>query len=271
MQPQQSDRVFEGSVPELYDQYLVPLIFESYADDLVQRLRPLNPSSVLEVAAGTGVVTRAMAAGLPESTALTCSDLNQPMLDHAAKVGTARPVTFEQADVMQLPFADNSFDAIVCQFGVMFFPDQTAAYREIRRVLRPGGTFLFNTWDKIETNDFADVVTRAVGSLYPDDPPLFLDRTPHGHYDLAPFQRHLAEAGFQTPAAFEPVEARSRAAHCRDPAIAYCQGTPLRDEIIARDPDGLVRATNVASSAIASQFGETDVDGRVRGFVLTAT
>ncbi len=115
------------------------------------------------------------------------------------------------------------------------------------------------------------MVTQAVGSLYPDDPPLFLDRTPHGHYDPAPFQQRLAEAGFRAPAAFEPVEARSRAAHCHDPAIAYCQGTPLRDEIIARDPDGLAGATNVASSAIAKQFGETDVDGRVRGFVLTAS
>jgi ubiquinone/menaquinone biosynthesis C-methylase UbiE len=148
MQPQQTDGVFEGSVPELYDQYLVPLIFESYANNLVRRLRPLAPSTVLEVAAGTGVVTRAMALGLPETTAITCGDLSQPMVDHAARVGTARPVTFQRADVMQLPFADNSFDAVVCQFGVMFFPDQTQAYEEIRRVLKPGGTFLFNTWDK---------------------------------------------------------------------------------------------------------------------------
>ena len=190
MQPHQSDGVFEGSVPELYDRYLVPLIFESYADDLVRRLRLLDPGAVLEIAAGTGVVTRAMAAGLPETTTLTCSDLNQPMLDHAAKAGTARPVTFQQADVMRLPFADDSFDAVVCQFAVMFFPDQTGAYAEIRRVLRPGGTFLFNTWDKIEANEFADVVTHALGALFPTDPPLFLDRTPHGHHDPEPTSRH---------------------------------------------------------------------------------
>ena len=271
MQPHQSDGVFEGSVPELYDRYLVPLIFESYAGDLVRRLRPLDPGSVLEVAAGTGAVTRAMAAALPETTALTCSDLNQPMLDYAAKIGTGRPVTFQQADVMQLPFADDSFDAVVCQFAVMFFPDQTGAYTEIRRVLKPGGTFLFNTWDKIEANEFADVVTQALGTLFPTDPPLFLDRTPHGHHDPKPFQRRLADAGFRTPAAFEAVEARSNAAHARDPAIAYCQGTPLRDEIVARDPNGLGRATDVAATAITQQFGETNIDGLVRGFVFTAT
>ena len=271
MQPHQSDGVFEGSVPEPYDRHLVPLIFESYADDLVRRLRLLDPGPVLEVAAGTGVVTRAMATGLPETTTLTCSNLNQPMLDHAAKVGTDRPVTFQQADVMRLPFADDSFDAVVCQFAVMFFPDQTGAYAEIRRVLRPGGTFLFNTWDKIEANEFADVVTQALGTLFPTDPPLFLDRTPHGHHEPEPFRSRLADAGFHTPAAFEAVEARSKAAHSQDPAIAYCQGTPLRDEIIARDPNGLAQATQVAATAIAQQFGETNVDGLIRGFVLTAT
>ena len=271
MQPRQGDQVFGGSIPELYDRYLVPLIFDSYADDLVERLLRLSPTSVLEVAAGTGVVTRAIAAELPDSTTVTCTDLNQPMLDYAAQVGTNRPVTFQQADVMQLPFDDNSFEAVVCQFGVMFFPDQTAAYREIRRVLKPGGTFLFNTWDRIETNEFADEVTKAVGTLFPNDPPLFLDRTPHGHYEREPFHRRLEAAGFEVPASFEVVESRSRAAHCMDAAIAYVQGTPLRDEILARNPNGLGEATNVAAAAIAKRFGETDIDGIIRGFVITAT
>src|SRR5438128_117370 len=143
------DVVFAGSIPELYDRYLVPLIFEAFAADLVARLEGVRPASVLEVAAGTGGVTRAMAARLPETVAITASDLNQPMVDYAAALGTSRPVRWRQADAMDLPFDDHSFDAVVCQFGVMFFPDRPRAFAEICRVLRPGGVFVFNVWDRI--------------------------------------------------------------------------------------------------------------------------
>ncbi|MFV2038625.1 MAG: class I SAM-dependent methyltransferase [Acidimicrobiales bacterium] len=265
------DLVFDGSVPEFYDRHLVPLIFEPYAADLTARLRDLNPSSVLEVAAGSGVVTRAMSAGLPPEVSIVASDLNQPMLDYAQKVGTARPVTWQQADVMELPLGDNTFAAVVCQFGVMFFPDRPRAFREIHRVLQPGGTFLFNVWDRIEQNEFADVVTRAVGELFADDPPLFLDRTPHGYYDKRIIEADLAAGGFEAPAAFEPLEARSRADSAEIPAIAYCHGTPLRNEIEARDPTRLDEATTAATAAVAARFGETDLDSLIRAYVVTAT
>jgi len=265
-----SDLVFAGSVPELYDRHLVPLIFEPYAADLVARVERCGAKSVLEVASGSGVVTRAMAAGLDASVSIVGTDLNQPMLDHAAGVGTARPVEWRQADVMHLPFADATFDAVVCQFGVMFFPDRGAAFAEIRRVLRPGGTFLFNVWDRIENNEFADVVNTAVGTLFPDDPPVFLARTPHGYFIEAEVQADVAAGGFATPAGFDVLETRSRAVSCEIPAIAYCQGTPLRNEIEERDPARLNEATAVAATAIADRFGATDVDGKIRGFVATA-
>ena len=169
-----SDASFAGSLPAFYQQYLVPLIFEPYAADLAQRLarRPLR--RVLEIAAGTGVVTRHLASTLPDTVTIVATDLNQAMLDQAATTGTSRPVEWRQADASQLPFPDQSFDAVVCQFGVMFFPDKPRAYAEARRVLRPGGVFLFNVWDRIEHNEFADVVTAELARRYPDDPPRFL-------------------------------------------------------------------------------------------------
>ena len=145
-----ADKVFSGSIPKLYDKYLVPLIFEPYATDLVNRLRGKGLARVLEIAAGTGVVTRALASALPESATIVATDLNQAMLDQGAAVGTKRPVEWRQADAMQLPFEDATFDAVVCQFGVMFFPDKPKAFAEARRVLRPGGVFIFNVWDRIE-------------------------------------------------------------------------------------------------------------------------
>jgi SAM-dependent methyltransferase len=258
-------------VPELCDRHLVPLIFDRFADDLVERLRDLHAESMLEVAAGTGVVTRAMAAGLPASVSITATDLSQPMIDYGQSVGTSLPVTWQRGDVIDLPFGNASFDAVVCQFGVMFLPDRPAAFAEVARVLRPGGVFLFNVWDAIEHNEFAAVVTAAVGGMFVDDPPLFLTRTPYGYFDEATIQADVAAGGFVSPASVAVLEARSRARSAEVPAIAFCQGTPLRNEIEARHPSGLAEATAVAAAAIEERFGETDVDGKIRGFVISAT
>ncbi len=273
-----SDRTFDGSVPEFYDRYMVPLIFEPYAADMVARLRAVaDPASVapsvalLEIAAGSGVVTRAMASGLPNSVTITATDLSQAMLDHAESVGTARPVAWQQADVMDLPFPDTTFDVAVCQFGAMFFPDRTAAYAEVRRVLRPGGVFLFSVWDSVETNEFPRVVEQILAPMFPADPPTFMSRTPHGYFDEATIRSEVAATGFNAPIDFEAVEARSRAATAGLAAKAFCLGTPLRAEIEARDPSRLDEAVAASTDALAARFGPTDLDGRIRGFVITAT
>jgi ubiquinone/menaquinone biosynthesis C-methylase UbiE len=156
-----SDKVFAGSIPELYERLLVPLIFECYARDLAARVAAAIPNDVLEIAAGTGVVTRAMAARLPSGARIVATDLNQPMLDEAAKrLPSDARVAWQQADAMALPFPDASFDVVACQFGAMFFPDKVAAYRQARRVLRSGGRFMFNVWDKIADNEFAEGSSR---------------------------------------------------------------------------------------------------------------
>src|SRR5882762_11702934 len=191
-----TDKVFTGSIPKLYETYLVPLIFEPYAADLVDRLASRSLTRVLEIAAGTGVVTRKLASVLPGNVSIIATDLNQPMLDMASAIGTKRPVELRQADAMQLPFGDGTFDAVVCQFGVMFFPDKVKAFSEARRVLRSGGVFIFNVWDRIKENEFADTVTTALESLFPTDPPRFMARTPHGYYDRPTIERDLASGGF---------------------------------------------------------------------------
>jgi ubiquinone/menaquinone biosynthesis C-methylase UbiE len=265
-----TDRRFAGSIPEIYDRLLVPLIFASYADDLATRVAQASPRQVLETAAGTGVLTRALAARLAAETRIVATDLNQPMLDHAAarQPGASR-VTWQQADALALPFAAAEFDAVACQFGVMFFPDKVQGYREARRVLKPRGRFLFNVWDSIAANEFADVVTAALAEVFPDDPPRFMARTPHGHHDTAQIRDDLTAAGFGD-IAIETVDARSRAATPEDVAVAYCQGTPLRNEIEARDRSRLAEATERATAALARRFGQGPVDGLIRAHVVVA-
>ena len=263
-----SDKVFAGSIPKLYETYLVPLIFEPYAADIVHRLSARPLARVLEIAAGTGVVTRAMATVLPESASIVATDLNQAMIDQAAAVGTKRPVEWRQADAMQLPFPDATFDAVVCQFGAMFFPEKPKAFAEARRVLRPGGLFIFNVWDRIEENEFADVVVTALESVFPQDPPRFLARTPHGYHDRQTLARDLANGGFTASPQIDTVAARSKAESPRVPAIAYCQGTPMRSEIEARDASRLSEATDVAEEAIARRFGRGPVDGKIQAHVV---
>jgi SAM-dependent methyltransferase len=264
----ESDKIFAGSIPKLYEQYLVPLIFQPYANDLANRLVSRTLSRVLEIAAGTGVVTRRLASMLPEDVSIVATDLNWPMLDMAAEIGTSRPVEWREADAMQLPFQEGEFDAVVCQFGVMFFPSKSKAFSEARRVLRVGGVLLFNVWDRIEENEFAHTVTTALGSFFPEDPPRFMARTPHGYHDLALVKRDLQGGGFVSPAQVNTVAARSTAASPRVPALAYCQGTPLRNEIEARDKSRLGEATDVAAAAIAERFGAGAVDGKIQAHVV---
>jgi ubiquinone/menaquinone biosynthesis C-methylase UbiE len=265
-----TDKVFAGSIPEIYDRFLVPLIFESYALDLAKRLAQAKPKAVLETAAGTGVLTRAMAAQLPAETHIVATDLNQPMLDRAkARQPDHRRVEWRQADALALPFDDRSFDAVACQFGVMFFPDKVQGYKEALRVLKPGGRFLFNVWDKISENEFVDTLTQALAKVFPDDPPRFMARTPHGYHDPDRIRDDLKSAGL-TNVSIEPVDAKSRAASPIDAATGYCQGSPLRSEIEARDATGLQEATNQAAHALAARFGNGPIEGRIRAFVITA-
>lgn len=270
MSDPEGDIVFTGSIPKLYEMYLVPLIFQPYAAEMVARL-PAGLSNVLEIAAGTGVVTRALASTLPETVSIVATDLNQAMIAHGEEIGTSRPVEWKQADAMALPFPAEAFDAVVCQFGAMFFPDKAKAFAEARRVLRPGGTFLFSTWDRIEENEFVDAVTQALESIFPDDPPRFHARVPHGYHDPGTMARDLAAAGFAVPPEFSLVVKRSEAGSARKVAMAYCQGTPLRNEIEERDATLLGDATVEAIRALKERFGTGAINGKIQAHLVKVT
>src|SRR3954471_1508087 len=264
------DKVFAGSIPENYDRNMVPLIFESYARDMAEKASALSPKAVLEMAAGSGVVTRALAPMLSPDARYVVTDLNQPMLDYAAtRQEQDDRLTWRQADAQALPFEDADFDLVCCQFGAMFFPDRPSAYREARRVLNPGGHFLFNVWDRIEENVFADDVTNALAKIFPNDPPRFLARTPHGYHDTALIRSELKEAGFSR-VTIETRTEQSRASSPRLPAVAYCQGTVLRNEIEAREVGKLEAATDYVASVIAGKHGRGEIAAKIQAHVIVA-
>ena len=265
-----SDTRFSGTVPKAYETYIVPLLFEPYAADLADRVAALAPASVLEIAAGTGVVTRAMASRLPVAVPIVATDLNPPMLAEAAALGTSRPVEWRPADAMALPFGDATYDAVVCQFGVMFFPDKPKAFSETRRVLRPGGTFLFNAWTGLRDNELAHVVQGALASVFPEDPPRFLERVPHSYHERGRIERDVALAGL-TARRVDLLTLRSRSRSARDAALAFCLGTPLRNELESRDPSRVDAAVAAATSSIAARFGPGEVDAKMQALVVAAS
>ena len=269
MSDSNTKNLFTGSIPELYETHLVPLLFEPYAEDLANRVASRSISRMLELAAGTGVATRSLASVLPKQVSIVATDLSQPMLHQAEAIGSVRPVEWRQADAMQLPFPDRMFDAVVCQFGVMFFPDKPKAFSEARRVLKPGGIFIFSTWDRVEENEFANTVATAIKSLFPSDAPNFIAQTPHGYHDHRAIKRDLADGGFTAATQISTVTTRSRATSPRIPAVAFCQGTPLRNEIEVRDASRLGEATNIAAEAIAQGFGRGPVDGKMQAHIVT--
>jgi ubiquinone/menaquinone biosynthesis C-methylase UbiE len=264
-----TDAAFAGSIPALYEQYLGSLLFQPFAEDLAARLGDVTTGRVLETAAGTGIVTRALAKTLPPQVEIVATDLNQAMLDLAQTKLQASNVTWRQANAQTLPFEDSSFDAVVCQFGVMFFPDKLSAFQEASRVLRPGGRFLFNVWDSLEANPVSKAVSDQAIEMFPDDPPLFLERTPFGYHDEDRIRGELQRAGFGT-VTIETVDKVSHAPSARDAAIGLTQGTPLRGELEARAPGRLDEIMEKAAQALAEQFGGGRIENRMRALVVTA-
>jgi SAM-dependent methyltransferase len=265
------DAKFTGGIPELYDSALVPILFEGYARDLAERVCKSSPRSVLEIAAGTGAVTRALAPGLASDTRYVVTDLNQEMLDRARQNQPASDgIEWLAADAMDLPFEDDGFDVICCQFGVMFLPDRVAGYSEMRRVLKPGGRLVFNSWGRIEDNAFSDLATRTLETIWPDDPPRFLARTPFGYCDPDRIIADVTAAGFLSPEVTR-VDLESRTERPGDFPRAQCFGSPLRLEIEARGtprPDVVERTL---TQAFEAQFGPGPVIGRMSAHVVEAT
>ncbi|WP_342117527.1 class I SAM-dependent methyltransferase [Pseudoduganella sp. OTU4001] len=262
------DTSFTGSIPETYERAMVPLLFIPYAIDMARRAAQRRPQRVLEIAAGTGAVTRHLLQELPDAH-IVATDLNEAMLDQARQAVASPRVEWRQADAQKLPFPDASFDAVLCQFGVMFFPDKVLAFSEARRVLKPGGLYCFNVWDGISHNDFSATINHALAKVFPEDPPRFLPRMPFGYHDVDVIRGELARGGFSGAVTHEVVTASSHGESARVTALALCQGSPLRADIEARDPARLQEATDAAAAALAAKFGEGPIEGKMQAIVFT--
>lgn len=264
----EGDRAFTGSIPELYDRYLGPMLFEPYAAELASRFRGFQ-GILLETAAGTGRVTRVLAEAADPRATIIATDLNEPMLVRAAEMVRAPNIEWRQADAQSLEFGDSSFDAVVCQFGVMFFPDKAAGFAEARRVLKPGGRFVFSVWDSLEVNDLSRIAHETVVSLLPYDPPTFLTRVPFGYHDEGHIRSALAEAGFGE-IVVERVALATPVGSALDAATGLCRGSPLCGEIEARYPEGLDAVVDAVARALAREFGEGAIVGQGQALVVTA-
>ena len=260
---------FTGSVPEKYEALMVPLIFSPYAKVVAQRASSFQPRRVLETAAGTGAVTRALCKALMDAE-LVASDLNQPMLDvNAARIGSDR-VRFVEADAQLLPFGDGSFDLVVCQFGSMFFPDRVRGHSEARRVLRKGGHYLLAIWDAIERNALSAATQQVLVDAFPDDPPLFMNEGPFGYSDTSRIETDLHDALFDI-VEIETVELRSRSPSAHDAASAFCYGTPMGTELDEREPGSLERVFPLVEQALRQFEGPDEIDAPMSAHIVTAT
>jgi len=262
---------FKGSVPEAYDIYLVPLMFTPYAEDLVRRIIPLAPQSVLEIAAGSGVVTRLLAPALDPACRFVASDLSPPMLDRArAMQPDPDRVEWQVADALALPFADQSFDVVFFQFGAMFFPDKAKAYAQIKRVLKPGGAMIFNVWDAVAHNDIPAIGSRAVANMFGDGSGNPIEAGPFGYFDKDVIRADLAAGGFSA-VDIDTVSCTSTVPSAMHAAIGLCQGTPLRFMIEEGLDEPLETVTEKVAQILRDQFGEGPITGSLQAHVITAT
>ena len=266
---QEMELRFRGSVPSSYERLMVPLIFQPYADELARRAQALKPGRILETAAGTGVVTRAMHAALPNAE-IIATDLNQPMLDVAKGALRSKNVHFQQADALALPFEAERFDLAVCQFGSMFFPDKVRGHSEAHRVLCDGGHYLLAIWDDIGRNALSAATQSVLIDLFPDDPPLFLCEGPFGYSDSVRIHRDLREAGFHA-IEIDTVQFSSRCRSAHDAAAALCFGTPMSIELEDRAPGSLDRAFEKVEQILRKFEGPDGIDAPMSAHIVTAT
>jgi ubiquinone/menaquinone biosynthesis C-methylase UbiE len=260
---------FVGSIPENYDRYLGPVLFDPYAKDLVARVNVSEGASVLELACGTGIVTRRLRDHLSPATKLVASDLNEAMMSYAAaKFRAEESLEWRQADATELPFAAQSFDAVVCQFGLMFFPDKARAAGEVHRVLAPGGSFLFNVWDAIEHNDLARTAHETIAKFFEDSPPDFY-QVPFSFHDHETIRSLLSSAGF-SEIEVALISLPSIAPSARDLTKGLVHGNPIINAIRERNESRIPEIESSVAEAVVAQYGDAPVRAQMQAVICTA-
>jgi SAM-dependent methyltransferase len=262
--------VFSGSIPEVYERELGPLLFIPYAEDLGARVAALDPTTVLETACGTGISTRALLRHLPARARLVATDLQQAMIDVARRESADDPrVEWRTADMVALPFDDGRFDVVATQFGMMFPPDRPAAFAEAHRVIRAGGAFVFNVWDSFDANPVAAVAERVIVELFPKDPPRFY-HTPWGFHDRGELAAITKGAGFRDPS-IDVVRFDVERPNARTAARALVEGTPIYTQIVERGTVPVDRIVDTMERAFACEFGDAPLRTHIQALVITAT
>lgn len=256
--------VFRHSTPSLYDRYMGPLLFEPYARYVAQRVARLQPSRILETAAGTGIATRAALESVPNAT-IVATDVNPAVVGFMAERSRSELASFQQADAQNLPFEDASFDVVLCLFGVMFFPDKVRANAEAHRVLRPGGRYVLVTFDSLDSNPVPKAAGEAVATLFPTDP-RYMERGPFSYADAGQVEQDLRAAGFEA-VELETVELSSPVT-ARDAAHGIVLGSPFRGEIEKLDASALERATAAVTEALLPWDGR---NAPMSAHIATAT
>ena len=265
-----NDAGFIGNIPEHYDRGLGPVIFADYAADIARRAAACRPTRLLETAAGTGIVTRRLRDLLPAGVRLIATDLNPPMLEVARdKFRPDEDVDFRPADATALPFADASFDAVVCQFGVMFFPDKDKSYREVHRVLAPGGRYLFSVWDAHRYNPFGRIAHEVPASFFRGDPPQFYT-VPFSCHQIDPIKEALLEAGF-TDIELSVLRLEKEIPDAALFAQGIVYGNPLIDQIRARGAADPGRIVDAVAQALRTEFGPDPGRMPLQAIVFSAT
>jgi SAM-dependent methyltransferase len=245
---------FVGTIPEFYDQGMGKIVFADFAGEIARRVAASTPMRVLEIAAGTGIVTRCLRDVLPTDARLTATDLNHPMLDVArTKFRPDEQVEWQLADATTLPFPDGAFEAVVCQFDVMFFPDKEKSYREVHRVLSPGGNYVFNVWDAHRHNPHGRLTHETISRFFPADPPQFYEM-PFGYHQIDPIKEALTEAGFiDLRVAVLRVEREIPDAAAFARGLIY--GNPVIDQIRSRGGVDPARIVDALTEALHNEFG----------------
>jgi ubiquinone/menaquinone biosynthesis C-methylase UbiE len=261
---------FVGDIPKNYDRYLGPMLFHGFADDLAERVKVAAGMRLLETACGTGIVTRRLADRLRGRGSIVATDLNEAMIVHGRTEmpAGAGHVEWQPADATSLPFPDRSFDAVVCQFGLMFFPDKAVGIREAFRVLKPGGHYLFNVWDAMDRNSFARITHETVGKFFPTDPPMFYT-VPFSLHDPEPIKKMLVEAGFgQIEVTHLAKQGSSPSA--AEATIGLIEGNPILGAIMERRPAALDEIKRATAVAVAAELGDRPVRVPLNAIVFQA-
>ena len=264
-----SHSAFVGEIPFYYDKYLGPMIFNQYARDLSARVKVPETGVILETAAGTGIATRELRDIVAAGVHIVATDLNPDMLDLArGKFSDQQNIEFQTGDAQQLPFDDDCFDAVVCQFSMMFFADKLRAMQEAARVLKPGGALLFNVWDSLQHNYLVQTANRCIVHCLSDNPPSFF-ATPFGYHNIDNIKELLFEAGF-ADIEISVLPRTSLAADARSVALGFVLGTPVRVQIAADHQVPLSDIVAAVEKDIGEEFGFKNIREKMQAIVFVA-